>query len=116
MVSTQTVSNGHLVHHPQVIHTVQVNFLMLGLEKLKRRYKQAFKSNFTHGIAKLDHQERVLHDRRTADPEGYEVLPPTAPDICHQMSFHTKDRLELLEKRTLLASCKVSPMVELWQV
>ena len=87
---------------------------------MKRRYKRASNSNFTHGIAKLDHRERVLHQigeqqllRDVVDgpSSDEEVFPATAPEVHHQMSFEMKDKLELpiwLRKNKEDPACKVS--------
>ena len=116
--STQTVSTQPFNASSMITSTIQGE---AEHQRVKRRYKRASKSNFTHGIAKLDHRERVLHQigeqqiLRDAvdDPSSdEEELPATAPEVHHQMSFGTKDKLELpiwLKTNKKDPACEVSP-------
>ena len=96
-------------------------------QKVKWRYKHASKSDFTRGIAKLTHRERVLRQIsewqkvRDAfdDPESNpslesdtEDLPQSTPEVHHHMSLQTKYKLTLstwLKKNKKDPACKVSP-------
>ena len=90
---------------------------------MKRRYKRASKSNFTQGLAKLEHRERVLDTIgeqqivRDAidDPSSDEDdLSTTAPEVHHKRSHTTRNKVQLakwLHKNKKDPACKVGSRI-----
>ena len=63
---------------------------------MKQRYKQASKSNFTQGLAKLEHRERVLdmigeqqivRDAINDPSSDEDDLSTTAPEVHHNVEI-----------------------------
>jgi hypothetical protein len=70
--------------------------------RAKRFYKTTNKVNFTEGIARRQRREETLHKMSQRDPSAQkvmkdDVLPPTAPEACYQMSANTKSYSDLHE-------------------